>query len=222
VLVTIFLGASAFYFEHPPELTRDIRAILFYVLMALYVVAVVATIVCMVKSYTRYRYSLVPSPNRIGERVDELRSYYREYYGENDPAIEEEVKKDIQAELIDFCKQAGTDNRNNNLRRTTWLFFTTVCIVASLALLLLSRVVFYTIDNPPKPQKVRIVSTNSDPSVIQVEGLKPTDVQKVQIPGLPQTHRVEVTNQPTVQRVQITGQPPVQRVEVIEPKKESK
>ncbi len=156
VIVTIFLGASAFYFEHPPEIVGGLKYYSFYFVIVLYVIAVIATIVCMIRSYTKYYYALVPSPDRIGDRVKILQEYYTEYYGEDDPAIDEEVKKAIQEELTNFYRQAATENRRNNVKRTSWLFYTTISIVASLVLLLISRLVFYSIANPAKTSTIKV------------------------------------------------------------------
>ena len=87
-----------------------------------------------------------------------------------------------------------------------------------LVLLLVSRLVFYYNDKP-KPQKVRIISTKDEPSEIDVKGVTPPPVQKVEVSGALSPHQVQITNPPRVQDVKIIGQPAVQKVEVVEPQK---
>ena len=180
IIVTVFLGASAFYLEHRPESPWSLAIVTFYLLMALYFSSVGLTIFFMLKSYTRYSYALIPAPDRVELRSQELRGFYARYHGEDDPAIEGDVKKDIQKEMIDFYQQAATANRTNNVTRAAWLFYTTVGIVTSLVLLMLSRLAFYYNDKP-KPQKVRIVSTKDEPSEIDVKGVVPPFVRKVEV-----------------------------------------
>src|SRR5208282_5330962 len=202
IIVTVFLGASAFYFEHRPEFQWSPAIVVFY----------------LVRSYGGYAYALIPSPGRVEARSQQLRAFYADYYGGNVAAIEGDVKKSIQEEMIGFYQVAATANRTNNLTRTTWLFYTTVWIVISLVLLLVSRLVFYYNDKP-KPQKVRIISTKDEPSEIDVKGVTPPPVQKVEVSGALSPHQVQITNPPRVQDVKIIGQPAVQKVEVVEPQK---
>jgi|GEM_PF-2842802 len=218
IIVTVFLGASAFYFEHRPEFQWSPAIVVFYLVMMLYLASVVRTIYCMVRSYGGYAYALIPSPGRVEARSQQLRAFYADYYGGNVAAIEGDVKKSIQEEMIGFYQVAATANRTNNLTRTTWLFYTTVWIVISLVLLLVSRLVFYYNDKP-KPQKVRIISTKDEPSEIDVKGVTPPPVQKVEVSGALSPHQVQITNPPRVQDVKIIGQPAVQKVEVVEPQK---
>ena len=216
-IVTVFLGASAFYFEHPPAFGFTVRVSLFYGTMIAYLLAVLATIFCMVRSYTRYRYALIPSPLKIDERVEELRVFYQNYYGDAHPAVDEDIKKEIQGELIGFYRDAADENRKNNVKRTEWLFRTTLCIVLALLLLMLSRVIFYAIANPPKPQKIQIVSTPAEPSRLNIAGAKSNDIQKVQVLAPPSAQGVELTNRPLRPKIEITAPAPIQGIEIVVP-----
>ena len=131
--------------------------------------------------------------------------------------MDEDIKKEIQGELIGFYRDAADENRKNNVKRTEWLFRTTLCIVLALLLLMLSRVIFYAIANPPKPQKIQIVSTPAEPSRLNIAGAKSNDIQKVQVLAPPSAQGVELTNRPLRPKIEITAPAPIQGIEIVVP-----
>lgn len=144
-LATVFLGASAFYFENLPKGQWGNATTAFYASLTIYLLAIGCTVFCIIRSYKGYEYFMMPSPRRLRDRIRELRIYYTEYYGTDEASREEMVKELVKGEFIDLYAECVENNRANNVRRTTWIFWTVVLVVVTLISLILSRIILYIV-----------------------------------------------------------------------------
>ena len=156
--------------------------------------------------------------------------------------VDENVKGDIQHDIVDVYMKIGSFNRSTNITRIAWLHWATRWIIFSIVALVASRVVYYFGVAESKPQEVKITEMPGDSGmhrvqivgrdVQKVEMVNPPsmhrvqivgrDVQKVEMVNPPSMHRVQIVSPPQSQKVEITGLPDVQKVEIITPKKETK
>lgn len=219
-IVTGLLAVSAFYIEHFPKLELRLSVCLFVLSLLVYGSFLIAAVYCLVRSYFRHRYELLPPPEAIDTNVGELRAHYEGEFGE-DKGIDENVKSDIQQNIIDIYKESGSFNHHSNVNRIAWLHWTTRWIIYAIVTLVVSRGIYYFGISESKPQEIKIIEIPKDAAVHRIE-IVGAGVQKIEVTNQPQLHRVEVVNPTAVQKVQITDSTAVQKIEVTNPPKEAK
>jgi hypothetical protein len=225
-IVTGLLAVSAFYIEHFPKIEWRVGVILFILSLIAYWALLMGTMYCLVRSYFKHKYQLLPPPGEIQQNVDKLRVHYEAEFddGRNvfvNVFVDENVKGDIQHDIVNVYKESGSFNRSTNTTRIAWLHWATHWIVFSIVALVASRLVYYFGVAESKPQEVKITEMPGDSGIHRVE-IVGRDVQKVEVVNPPSMHRVQIVNPPQSQKVEITGLPDVQKVEIITPKKETK
>jgi hypothetical protein len=216
-IVTVLLGVGSFYLEHLPEIKGRSLAIVFYVMMVLFFACLIATMVCLLLSYFRYRYRMLSDPKEIFAFDEGLREHYDpEKYDVAIPegtTLDEQVKKEVRENLIGQYLESAAQNRVRNLQRTDWLYRSTYYLVGSLSFLMISRALFYVVnDTTPKPQEVKITEVPGNQRI----SVALPDVQKVDVVGVP---KIDVVRTPAPQKVEIVGQPPARKVEIVIPRK---
>jgi hypothetical protein len=221
-IITGLLAVGAFYIEHFPRLEWKPKVIVFVLSLLVYGGFLIAGVYCLVRSYFRYQYALLPAPEDIDKNVEQLRRHYEgKWWLGEDEGIDDNIKSDIQQNIISIYMESSSFNRQSNLTRIAWLHWTTRWIIYAIVVLVISRGIYYFCISESKTQEVKIAEMPKDATIhrIQVVGDR---VQKVELTNPPALHRVEVVNPPTVQKVQITDFPAVQKVEVRNTTKEAK
>jgi hypothetical protein len=168
-VVTGLLAVSAFYIEHFPKIELRPGVVLFITSLVFYGLFLLAATYCLIQSYFKQKYELLPPPEAIDENAVGLRKHYEAVY-DNNKDVDESVKLDLQAELINVYKQSGSFNRGTNVTRIAWLHWSTRWIIYSIIALVASRAFYYFGASDTSPQKVEISGL---PAVQKIELVSP-------------------------------------------------
>jgi len=217
-ILTVLLGVGALYIEKAPSPSWGIRVVLYYLSSAIYLGFLIGALFCLVRSYTHQRYRMIANPKEMTDFEAGMRKHY-EAVPQEGKSVDDEVKRELQDALIEQYTESSEQNRQRNLQRTKWLFMTTQFIVGSLAMMIVSRILFYTVNNTtPRPQEVKIISMPDIPSM----GVKSPGTQEVQLNPVPGVHvgalpRIEGMRDTATRKVEIAGPSTLQKVEIVKP-----
>jgi hypothetical protein len=212
-IVTGLLAVSGFYIEHFPRFEWKLGIVLFSVCLLVYGGFLLGSVYCLIRSYFRYQYQLLPPPQEIDENVAELRIHYEAQFDDG-RVVDENVKSDIQRNIVEVYESSGSFNRQSNTKRIAWLYWSTGWIIGAIITLVISRGIYYFGGIAEvKPQEIKVTEMPSDTSFhrVKVELADPRTVQ-----------RVEFVNPPDVQKVEIIRTPDVQKVQILVPEKGGK
>ena len=123
-MITLLAGVAVFYVDHYPHIDSSLWAIGFAVSFILFIITIILCAYATFLSYHHYEYKNISVPDQILTRMNDLVAYY-EKRAENTEILDDRVKEDLLDNMISLYTTATITNRNSNLLRISYLYWST-------------------------------------------------------------------------------------------------
>lgn len=157
VSITVIGGAlSTMVLSFP--YSGDLKSMAFIGTIILSVIAVLTSLVLVLRSLIGYTYQKIPSPNALADHHRKLEAWHREN-GEQESVISEKADKDFSEYLDQKLAEAAENNSVNNIRRGSLIHDSAVAIAVALGFLVVAAPVYIRakVSHADKIQQVRII-----------------------------------------------------------------